>query len=257
MPLDNYIFRLLSYIRYYWRAKSNLYIHSPFVFEWMNVIKVRKTQSDGRIASYRTALKNNLDIVHYENLGVSYQTTVRDRYARTAIDHPYGQVLSATSRYLQANFFLELGTSLGVSTAYIVSSSDSIRGTTIDSNAETTAIAQRILNDIFCNHKVEFAMGYFEEILPNLLHQTNRLDFVFIDGDHSFEGTLTYVKMIKSFLSDNSVIILDDIRWSRDMYRAWGALIQLADFNYTIDYGRLGLLFKVNNHAPKQHFYIH
>ncbi len=100
-----------------------------------------------------------------------------------------------------------------------------------------------------------FHCGKFEEILPNILTEKN-IDFCFIDGDHSYQATINYVYQIKDYLSEHAVLILDDIRWSEGMYSAWEELILLSDFNYTIDFGRIGLLFKHQNKSPKQHFIL-
>lgn len=256
MIIDQLLFRISSFIVYYWKAQSNLYIHSPFIFDWVNTLNQNLSKSNNSIALYRAILDRDLSKFIYSHNNSEICVSVSDRYRKTSISDYYGKILSSTCSYLNAKHFLELGTSLGVSAAYLASSNSSIKGVTIDSNLNSTTKSQSLFDEFFFPHQVEFNNGKFNDILPYVLKDENKFDFVFIDGDHKYESTIDYVSQIKLFLSDNAVIVLDDIRWSRDMYRAWQELIQLTEFNYTVDFGRIGLLFKVNNNSPKQHFYI-
>lgn len=257
MNIDKLLFRILSYIVYYWKAQSNLYIHSPFIFDWVNALNQNLGKTNNTITFYRASLDKDLSKFIYNHNNRELCVSVSDRYRKTSISDHYGKILSYTSSYLSAKNFLELGTSLGVSAAYIASSNPSIKGVTIDSNLNSITKSQSLFDKIFPQHQVEFKSGIFKDILPEVLLVGNEYDFVFIDGDHNYESTIEYVTKIKMFLSENAVIVLDDIRWSSNMHRAWQELILLPEFNYTVDFGRIGFLFKINNHSPKQHFYIH
>jgi predicted O-methyltransferase YrrM len=257
MHIDKLVFRFFSYLSYFWKAQSNLYIHSPFIFDWVNAIQKERVTNSDSIQNYRNTLLHDKSTFIYTSFEQINYTTVSARYLKTSITDLYGKVLMATSSYTKANNFLELGTSLGVSTAYICASNNQIKGMTIDANPMAVDKSKVLFNQYFPNHTVNFVTGSFDVTLPSALCEFDSIDLVFIDGDHSYKGTLEYVTQIKDCLSEKAVIILDDIRWSKDMYKAWSELLSLPEFNYTVDMGRIGLLFKVNNHSPKQHFYIH
>ena len=257
MIIDKFIFRFFSYIGYYWKAQSNHYIHSPFIFSWVNTIKQNLSNTDHTIIQYRNSLAKDMSLFIYQQDNKEVCVSVSDRYRKTTISDDYGKILASTCLYLNAKNFLELGTSLGVSAAYLVSARPTIKGVTLDSNIHAISRSQGLFNTIFPHHQVEFKNGTFKDTLPKVLQAGNEYDFVFIDGDHHYESAIDYVSHIKSFLSENAVIVLDDIRWSRGMFKAWKELIYLPEFNYTIDFGRIGLLFKVNNHSPKQHFFLY
>ncbi|MCE2962445.1 MAG: O-methyltransferase [Chitinophagales bacterium] len=257
MLIDQLIFRLFSYPKYYWFAQSNHYIHSPFIFQWIGLIQTWANREDETLKAYRNLLAEDSSAFSYNQDKKVSSISVKNRYAQTSIDDVFGKILSATSVYMRSKSFLELGTSLGVSTAYIVTSNHSIVGTTIDSNPLASKIAKDRFDRIFPEHHVKFETGLFKDVLPRIVQDMQSIDFVFIDGDHSYEATLENVQIVKPYLSENSVIVLDDIRWSRSMFRAWSQLVEINEFNYTVDYGRIGLLFKVNNNSPKQHFYLH
>jgi predicted O-methyltransferase YrrM len=257
MTITTLFFRLISYAKYYIKAQSDLYIHSPFIYEWMKHLMVFRAKSFSNINRYRASLDKNTNSIAFNNQGEEKITTVRDRYMNTSISDDYGKILQATASYIKASNFLELGTSLGVSTAYIHATNSHIEGITIDANSQTSTLASFLFDSLLSPHKVTFEIGFFKDVIHEILNKTKPIDFVFIDGDHKLESTLHYLEMLMPNLAENAVVVLDDIRWSPDMYKAWLRACLYTDFNYAIDFGRMGILFKVNNHSPKQYFTIH
>lgn len=249
-------FRIQSYISYLWNARGNHYLHSPFVFEWYKTVKNYTVKCPPLIQLYRDDLAKNLDAFEYNSNQNKTSTTISQRYKQTSINHQYGAVLHATAQYLNAKKFLELGTSLGVSTLYMTIANEGIKGISIDANSQAIDIAMTKFKDYGLDSDVSFYLGEFKNALPQILSTNNLIDICYIDGDHSYDATVYNTKYILPYLSPHSVIILDDIRWSRDMFLAWEELISIDPFNITVDFGRIGLLFKLNNSSPKQHFVL-
>ena len=119
MNLTTLFFRLVSYAKYYYKAQSDLYIHSPFIFEWVNTIQAGLAVEITSIKNYRNSLQNDNSEFKFIDFGKINLTNISARYLKTSITDLYGKVLLATSAYIQAKTFIELGTSFGVSTAYI------------------------------------------------------------------------------------------------------------------------------------------
>ena len=257
MNLTTLFFRLVSYTKYYYKAQSDLYIHSPFIFEWINTIQAGLAVEIISIKNYRNSLKNDNSEFKFIDFGKINLTNISARYLKTSITDLYGKVLLATSAYIQAKTFIELGTSFGVSTAYIYSSNSIIKGTTIDANPIAIDKSKELFNLWYPAHILNFVNGNFDKTLPTVINELGSVDFVFIDGDHKLVSMRHYLELIMPALAENAAVILDDIRWSPDNYKAWLQASQYADFNYVVDYGRIGVLFKVNNHSPKQYFTIH
>ncbi len=254
--LSNLCFRLFSYIRYYLRAENGMYIHSPFVFEWhQSLIEKIPFESLRIIENYRNQLSTSEESISLTKEKTGKVVKISSRYRNTSISPKFGSVLYKTSKYLSANSFIELGTSLGVSTLYLALSSERIKGTSIDYMATAIQFVSKKFEEIPIEN-VKLIEGSFEDKLPELISTDSLLDIVFIDGDHSFEATVFNTKSFIPKMSHNSVIILDDIRWSIEMYRAWETLRKLETFTYTIDYGRIGLLFITDTNAPQQHFIL-
>lgn len=257
MFIDKLLFRVFSYLVYYWRAQSNLYIHSPFVFDFLNQVNANRHLPILEMNNYRAILAQDSSDFSYITNDRTITTTTANRYHRTSISDRYGRILMTAAKQVKANNFLELGTSLGVSTAYLFFSLPTIHGITIDSNTHAIIKTKAFFDTQFSNHNIKFINETFDAVLTPKLKEIQNLDFAFIDGDHRNESTLRYVKTILPYLSENAAIVLDDIRWSKDMYKTWSELIELPEFNYTIDFGRIGILYKINNHSHKQHFYLH
>ena len=56
-------------------------------------------------------------------------------------------------------------------------------------------------------NKIEFRSNSLKESISKL---DNKIDFVFIDGDHTYEGVKNDFEMIESSLSPNAIILFDD-----------------------------------------------
>jgi hypothetical protein len=54
-----------------------------------------------------------------------------------------------------------------------------------------------------------------------LLGQLPAARLAFIDGDHTFEGTLRYHAAARATMPAGSMLVFDDIDWSDGMREAW------------------------------------
>jgi hypothetical protein len=84
--------------------------------------------------------------------------------------------------------------------------------------------------------------GLFDTTLPRVLADVTAADLAFVDGHHDEMATLQYVAMLLPHLSQGSLLILDDIRLSADMWRAWQKVVAMPGFAAAVNVGRLGLL---------------
>lgn len=255
--INTIIFRIFSYSIYLMKAQTNHYIHSPFVFSFINKVKEVNQRSNQHIKRYRQHLIKDLNPFYYiDKNGNQVMTTISKRYQQTSINDKYGNILSATAMQIEAINFLELGTSLGVSTSYLYTSIPNIKGHTVDMDTSASKIANDLFHQYFPKSNLNFHISKFDEIIESLLLQLNPLSLCFVDGDHTYESTVRYVKLMIPYMANHSAIILDDIRWNRSMYKAWEEVRLFPEFNYTIDYGRIGILFKIENQSNKQNFIL-
>ena len=66
---------------------------------------------------------------------------------------------------------------------------------------------------------------------------------VFIDGDHSKESVLRYFYRIVDMSDNETVIVLDDIHYSKEMGEAWAMIKQYEKVSLSIDIFRMGFIF--------------
>jgi hypothetical protein len=66
---------------------------------------------------------------------------------------------------------------------------------------------------------------------------------LFIDGNHSYEATMRYFELSKPFLNNESMVVFDDIYWSKGMTRAWEQIKADPQVKVSIDLFFVGLVF--------------
>ncbi|MBN2544935.1 MAG: class I SAM-dependent methyltransferase [Spirochaetes bacterium] len=126
-------------------------------------------------------------------------------------------------RNLKPTLCLELGTFIGISGSYIASAlklNNKGKLITIEGNMPFREKAVENFNKLNLNNIVSIC-GRFQNVLPDILRKNNPIDFAFIDGHHDEHATQDYYRMILPYLSDNAVLVFDDISWSDGMKRAW------------------------------------
>lgn len=243
--------------------KGGYGIHSPFVFElYTKVIAAdKKEKVFERIETYRKEmLSSDIGIIRKsiaESLDGGFRGELIKlcRIARTvSVPSHLGRLLYRLVNHFQPNVMLELGTSVGISSMYIAHANPNGTLYTIEGDEAVFGIAQKRFQ-IMNLTNIKPICGTFETELPQLAKEVNNYDFVFIDGDHSGTKLLQYFNVILPRLNENSVVVVDDIRWSKDMADAWRELKANRQVSVSIDLFRCGLLF-FRHGIAKQNFML-
>ncbi|MDN3664401.1 O-methyltransferase [Algibacter miyuki] len=153
------------------------------------------------------------------------------------------------SHYINAKKILEIGTNLGVSGQYYLKSlmlnsktDNDINLTTIEGIQGLCDIAETRFKSITPNHdNFNIICGLYDDVLPAIIETDTKFDLIFIDGNHTYDATLRYYKMLLSNVSEKAIIIFDDINWSPEMIKVWQE-IKKTDYSYSIDFFKLGLI---------------
>jgi predicted O-methyltransferase YrrM len=93
-------------------------------------------------------------------------------------------------------------------------------------------------------------------VLGETLDRAGTVDLAFVDGNHRLEPTLGYFNKLIDHTSPSSVLIFDDIHWSREMEQAWESIKQDSRVYLTIDLFFIGLVFFRDQFKVKQDFII-
>jgi predicted O-methyltransferase YrrM len=254
-----------KYLHYYFTASNGKGhgVHSPFVFEFIT----RVLNDDSHFYAYdqvealRRQLLANSGVLEVEDFGAgsAIQNTRRRTIARIAMhaakSRKFSQLLFRIVNYYKPATILELGTSLGISTSYMALANPAahiITGEGSKAIAEQAAANFRQLS----LPSIELVPGNFDHTLPRILEQHPVIDLAFIDGNHRLEPTLRYFEQLLPHITDNTIIILDDIHWSAGMEQAWQRVKEHPAVMLTIDLFFIGLVFFRKDFKVKQYFSI-
>jgi predicted O-methyltransferase YrrM len=147
-------------------------------------------------------------------------------------------------RELRPSVVVEIGTAFGVSGMYWVAGlEDNNVGhlTTFEPNETWRAIAVRNLSAI--GSRFTSVSGTFEDLYRETLPMDAEIDFAFIDGIHTSAFVYPQVSLLKERMRHGSLLILDDIRFSKDMFKCWSHLARAEGTQASIEVGsRTGII---------------
>jgi predicted O-methyltransferase YrrM len=254
-----------KYLHYYFTASNGKGhgIHSPFVFEF-----IKEVLNDRRVYQPYAAIENQRDTLLKDrrelvirDFGAGSRILGQDRrrvcdIARASLKRPkFAQLLFRMVRYYQPASIIDLGTSLGITTCYLSSAAPSAKLYSFEGSDALTEIASRIFRTLDLRN-IELIGGNFEESLAHAIEKLDSIDFAFIDGNHRKEPVLDYYRKIMQKSFGSSIIVIDDIHWSRGMEQAWEEIKTDTDVKMTIDLFFAGIVFRRDEFKVKQHFKI-
>lgn len=281
------------FIQFYFRAKTKYSVHSPFVFQFVeDVLEDDRLFYVFRHAEIlRGEILNSDELIEVEDFGAgSHVSGLKKKrkvseIGQSALSPTFQcEWLFRIAQFTKPLTVIELGTSLGVSTLYITEGAPrQAKVMTLEGSKEIAALARRNFDwyyDTFLKiglrrndpevlgfaaydkniqtdfekNKIQIVVGKFEDTLQSTLNECDKLDFAFIDGNHRREPTLEYFKQCLAHTHEGTVLIFDDIHWSKDMEMAWHDIKQHPSVNLTIDLFWCGIVFFRNENKEKEHF---
>lgn len=183
----------------------------------------------------------------------SANSTILGTIAKNATSPSWkGRELHHISMFVKPTITLELGTNLGIGTAYLASASKCQQVHTVEGDPSLHQMAKGHWQHLGLTN-IESHCGEFLTTIPLVLKSLDQsIDLLYLDGNHRKESTIAYVELLKPHLSDKAVIIVDDIQWSSGMYEAWEILISNYNFNYSLNMGQYGILFCGQGHEESK-----
>ena len=98
--------------------------------------------------------------------------------------------------------------------------------------------------------------GNFDDVLPVTLSSLSTVDLAFIDGNHRYQPTVNYFNQLLAKSNNYSILILDDIHWSKEMEQAWQYVQDHQAVTMTIDLFFIGIVLLRDEFKIKQHFSV-
>ena len=248
------------YLKYLTKAQNLHGLHSPFVYAlYQNVIATEQQYYFFLNAEkLRENLLLNNSIINKKELGASnkkgFKTTVSKIAKRSLKPSKEAQLLFKLVNYFQSKNILEIGTSLGLTTAYLASANSNAKVITLEGCPETMQVANENVK-LLKIENVKCILGNFDDTLPNAISEFSTLDFVFFDGNHTYKSTINYFENCLNNASENTVFVFDDIYWSIGMTKAWQEIKNNIRVTVSVDLFKMGIIFFRPQQA-KQHFIL-
>ncbi len=254
-----------KYLRYYCTASNGKGhgIHSPFVFTFITQVlnDKKKYACYENIEQIRKQLLRDDTIIEVEDFGAgsgkikSIHRKVKAIAASSLKQPKYARLLFRVVQYYQPKLVLELGTSFGITTAYLASGNTAAQIYTCEGATQIAAIAKRNFEQLSIKN-TSLITGDFAMTLPSLLQTTGLINFAFIDGNHRKAPTLQYFLQLMAHGNENTILVFDDIHWSAGMEEAWAEIQQHPAVTLTIDLFFIGIVCIDKGIKIKQHFTI-
>lgn len=255
--------KVFSFISYLLRSFHLHGIHSPFVFNLQHDV-IRSNEryyAFDEIESIRAKLlltTKEIEVVDF-GAGSTYtksNTRTIQSIAKQASKKPkHAQLLFRIAYHFQPKTILELGTSLGLTTAYLGKACPNAKIITLEGSDSIAKVA-RVNHNKLNIHNIKLLVGEFSQHLDSAIEDLQTIDFAYVDGNHKKEPTLAYFEKLLLHKNENSIFVFDDIYWSKEMTAAWNEIKKHKAVRQTVDLYEFGLVF-FKNDQEREHFTVY
>lgn len=248
-----------EYIKYQWNARGRHGAHSPFLYNFVDVclrIPIEKDVLTITKSLYKR-LKSDQRSISIIDAGagsrkLGMKRRIQSIFAVSSSKGKYAHLLFRLANHYQPKRILEFGTSLGVGTVHLSLGAPNADIVTIEACSETQNIAKEQFNLLKLNH-VETILDTFASFLESYAGEP--FDLVFVDGHHDGEALLNYMHQLKNITHNDTIFVLDDIRWSKSMKEAFNKIVSSSEYHVTMDLFRVGIVMQ-RHQQEKEHFIV-
>lgn len=241
------IFRVKSFLLHKLKAlpHGGFGIHSPYVFNFVTHVLDERLPYYAyiEIEKLRRNLLSDKTSINVTDFGSksSNKRRICDIACNSCKNKKDAQLLFRIAISLNAKNILELGTSLGLTTAYLAKSDSRAKIISLEGCPETANVARKNL-EILNIRNARILTGNIDATLKPAIDNFESLDLVFIDANHRKKPTISYFETCLSKASPKSIFIIDDIYHSRQMNEAWKIVKRNPKVKVSIDMFHMGIL---------------
>ena len=291
MKKNVYLYRVSSWLKHQLTARNTggHGVHSPYLFEWVRMVMSDKNTYyvwDEIEEIRQEMLKDTreLEFVDYGSGGPLPTSPSKGRSAnmRRVCDIAKGSLARRKEAQLLARLvgwlgrplltspsrggtgdeasedrkgltIVELGTSLGVTTAYLAAMDSRNKVVTYEGCPAVAEVARANWEKLGLSNIACVVGEITVDSLQLAVDRLSGIDVAFIDANHTCEATLTYFNALVSRVHEKSVVVVDDIHYNEDMEKAWKAICADERVTTTMDLYRMGLVF-FDKHYWRKHY---
>ena len=239
------------YLRHLITANHHPVNSGPLVQQYLDQVHAHTHSPEGgRIEALRKKMLGSREVLEIRDYGAGYggaakpviQKEMREVIKSSARGRRDGERLYRLCKAFQPKVGLELGTNLGFSTLYQLAGLSDCRFITIEGASALAKVAQRHFSTMGFHPEVR--VGEFSEVLGEMLKGPElNFDYVLLDGNHRYEAVVEYASLLVPRMQPGGILVVDDIRWSKGMERAWDAIQQMEAVTCSIDLFFTGICF--------------
>lgn len=251
---------MFRFLKHFLSAKhSNGFgVHSPYIFNFIkNVIYEKNVfYVYDEIETLRIKLLQDHRKIYFNDFGTGKDrtTTVAEIAKKSIKNKKEAQLIFRIANFVQPDIILELGTSLGLTTSYLSATNSKSKCITVDGCISVLKIAEENFLNLNRYNILPF-QGNIEDVLPRICQQFPKFDLVFIDANHTSEALIRYFEMLLSNITDETVIIVDDIHLTSDMEQGWKSIKNHPEVIVSMDLYCIGIVF-FKKELNKNHYVL-
>ena len=251
------------YLKYFITSVNEHGLHSPFLFHFaLNVIYLEYPfYAFKKLNKIREELLESKTTLTVEDYGAGStvfkgnKRLVKDIAKHGITSKKNAELLFRIVNFAQPKISIELGTSLGLTSLYLAMAAKQSTLYTLEGSESLAHYSSQL----FLKNEAKSICsinGKFEDTLPSLLAGLEKIDFVFIDGNHTKETTLNYFTLLIEKSHNETIMVFDDINWSEGMQEAWDIIRKNERVKISIDLFYMGILFFRKEQKEQEHFVI-
>lgn len=254
--------QLISYIAHLFKSFHLHGIHSPFIFQLEKKCLNDTTnyQDYVKLSRFRESVTHNNKYLIIEDHGAGSKvfksnyrkiSNILKRNSSTIKD---ARLLYRLCDYFKVSHVLELGTSLGIATHAMAVARPLAQIITVEGSKEVYDFAkENFLKTGLKN--VDFVNATFTDFFTDHKNKTTIYDLVFIDGHHDGAATLYYFEQLLKLIHKDSIIVIHDIYWSKDMTATWDQICHHPQVSASINCYSLGIVL-LREEQEQEQFYV-
>jgi len=174
--------QIIAYLKFLLKSTNQHGVHSPFVFKLLTECFYKKESKPGfkKVLAFREALLKDHQVISVTDFGAGSRVFSSERRKVSAIAKNAGTskkralLLNKLTSYLHCKNALELGTSVGISSAAIAAGNN-LQLTSIEGCPETANIAREYFRKFELDN-ITLKVGEFEEVLNGFLEKQESRD---------------------------------------------------------------------------------
>ncbi|MBD1392823.1 O-methyltransferase [Mucilaginibacter glaciei] len=231
-------------------SKNRHGLHSPFIYRLVDEVIYDNKHSDiyDKVEAQRDHLLIDDRFISVTDLGAgshvnnNRQKKISDITINALKPPKLAKLLYRLAKFANPKSIVELGTCLGITTVYLQHAAPNAKVYTLEGCPQIAGVA----TDVFKRSgltNIDLVVGNFDDTLGGVLDKHQKLDFVYIDGNHQRDATLKYFEWCLPKVHEDTMLIFDDIYWSDGMKEAWEQIKSHPQVIATVDLFWIGLVF--------------